>query len=64
LRHAPEAVSRGLFARRGTELMQIVLNDVPAAPGEVFVRKQGELFTESVAASDLQLLGFRLIEST
>jgi ParB family transcriptional regulator, chromosome partitioning protein len=64
LRRAPEVVSRGLFARRGTELMQIVLDDVPAAPGEVFVRKQGELFAESVAASDLQLLGFRLIEAT
>jgi ParB family transcriptional regulator, chromosome partitioning protein len=64
LRHAPEAGAKGLFARRGTELMQIVLDDVPAAPGEVFVRKQGELFAESVAAGDLQLLGFRSIEST
>ena len=64
LRHSPEAGAKGLFARRGTALLQIVLDDVPAAPDEVFVRKQGELFAESVAAGDLQLLGFRSIKST
>lgn len=64
LHHPPEAVTKGLLARRSTELMQIVLDDVPAAPGEVFVRKQGALLAESVAAGDLQLLGFRSMEST
>ena len=63
-RHAPGVAAKGLFARRGVELVQIVHDDVPGAADEVFVRKQGELFAESVAASDLQLLGFRSIEST
>lgn len=62
-RHAPGAAAKGLFARRGDELVQIVLNEVPATSGEVFVRKQGDLFAESVVAGNLQLLGFRSIES-
>jgi len=50
-----------LFARKGEHIVEIVLGEAPDAPGEVFVRHQGDVATLRVSAVALELIGFERI---
>jgi hypothetical protein len=49
---------KGLFAKAGEHVVEIVLDSVPDADGEVFVRTGRTAAPRRVSAASLALLGF------